>query len=85
MKLVLASLLLVLAPVAFAVTFDGGSSSEVPVFYASWCSENAVTAQETNGQLVVRENCADKALVCQDQEVYRGRQVVHSATCQPAQ
>ena len=78
------AVLFVAAPVAFAVTFEGGSSSEVPVFYASWCSDNRVTAQETNGQLVVRENCSDKALVCQDQEVYRGRQTVHSATCQPA-
>lgn len=81
MKFVLSVLLFVVAPVAFAVTFDGGSAPEVPVFYASWCSDNAVVAQETNGQLVVRESCTEKALTCVDQEVYRGRQVVHSATC----
>ncbi len=86
MKLILSAILMLAAAPALAASdysrgFDGSSSGDFVVFYASWCVENQVAYQDVSGQVVIRENCAKEGLTCRDVEQYRGRQYVHSAMC----
>ncbi|MFS4458000.1 hypothetical protein [Bdellovibrio sp. HCB2-146] len=87
MKLVIASLMLAMAPAAsFAVSadFGGGYTTpgyEVEYLYSSWCNQNEVTSQDGFGELVLLQDCSEQGLTCKTKEAYRGRKVVVSAYC----
>lgn len=88
MKLVIASLLLALAPASsFAWSSDYNAGGvmfpglEEQVLYTSWCNYNEVTTQDSKGDLVVLENCADSGKVCRSRESRRGVRTVVSAYC----
>lgn len=89
MKLVIASLLLALAPAAsFAISADYGYGSgvmfpglEEQVVYTSWCNYNEVTTQDAKGDLVVIENCNDTGKYCKSRESRRGVHTTVSAYC----
>lgn len=51
------------------------------VIYLSWCDDNKVVSQDSNGLDQVRSDCTALGLECRSQHIVRMHQVIIIASC----
>lgn len=86
MKTMIAALMLMSAPaMAQSQDYSYSSQDDYQVDYISWCEDNNVMGQTSQGQVYVRANCSEQGLKCKAIQTYRGFRTTVTATCQPAQ
>lgn len=82
MKALIALAMLVSASSAFATTPDDFSVSIL-----SYCDANQVIAQDSNGQGIVKDDCAAQGLTCKTYQFFEQNinQITFVAKCEAAQ
>ncbi|MDG0815793.1 hypothetical protein [Bdellovibrio svalbardensis] len=83
MKSVIFALVLSASPAFAAYGVDSSYNDDYQVDFISWCDQNNVMGQTTEGQVYVRENCSEKNMKCLAIKSGRFNHVLYTATCQP--
>lgn len=80
MKSLFMTVLLAAAP-AMAMIDGNQEQDQSSVDYVSWCDNNNVIGQNSEGELELRANCTDAGLTCKTTQIYRLRRSIVSASC----
>jgi len=79
MKSILMLAVFACAPM-MALAYGDSSEQQMPQFI-SWCDGDNVIGQNSQGQLVIRAQCATQGLECKATETYRQNGSTVTATC----
>ncbi|MBV2168946.1 MAG: hypothetical protein KUL82_09580 [Bdellovibrio sp.] len=82
MKTLIAALLFVVAGPAMAQENGLSSQSEdFTVDFISWCENNSVMMQNSDGSVYERANCSDQGLSCKTFQMHRLHKTIYTAAC----